>query len=97
MPRANDQATKMVYRGNADDFVIFVNDIASVHNWRRNRSIPLAEVVSGWKVFVTHKHGAQGVLDGASKGMLESEFGTSRDEDVVTQILEKGELQSFTV
>ena len=46
---------------------------------------------------MAYRHGAQGVLDGASKGMLESEFGTSRDEDVVTQILEKGELQSFTV
>lgn len=29
-------------------------------------------------------------MDGASKALLESEFGTSRDEDVVKQILEKG-------
>ena len=36
------------------------------------------------------RHGSQGVLDTASKGQLEDEFGTSRDEDVVQQILEKG-------
>jgi hypothetical protein len=36
------------------------------------------------------RHGNQGQLDTASKGTLEDEFGTSRDEDVVQQILEKG-------
>lgn len=29
-------------------------------------------------------------MDTASKGQLEDEFGTSRDDDVVQQILEKG-------
>jgi hypothetical protein len=29
--------------------------------------------------------------------MLENEFGTHRDEDVVQQILEKGEIQEATV
>ena len=29
-------------------------------------------------------------MDAASKGTLEDEFGTSRDEEVVQQILEKG-------
>lgn len=43
------------------------------------------------------RHGAQGVLDGASKAMLENEFGTSRDEECVRQILEKGEYQQSTV
>lgn len=44
-----------------------------------------------------NRHGAQGILDSASKAMLENEFGTSRDEDVVQQILEKGEIQEATV
>lgn len=43
------------------------------------------------------RQGAQGILDGASKAMLENEFGTHRDEDVVQQILEKGEIQEATV
>lgn len=33
------------------------------------------------------------MLDGASKGALESEFGTHRDDDVMAQILEKGTVQ----
>ena len=36
------------------------------------------------------RQGSQGVLDGASKGQLESEFGTSREEEVVKAILERG-------
>lgn len=39
-----------------------------------------------------HRHGNQGILDGASKGSLESEFGTSNDDEVVKQILEKGSI-----
>ncbi|KUL89423.1 hypothetical protein ZTR_04418 [Talaromyces verruculosus] len=96
MPRGNDQVTKVFYHGKADDFVIFVDDVAAAQQWRNDRTIPLARVVSGWKVFVTHKQGAQGILDGASKAMLENEFGTHRDEDVVQQILEKGEIQEAT-
>jgi len=49
--------------------------------------------VSSFKVFVTHKQGAQGTFDGASKGSLEDEFGTSVDDEVIKQILEKGALQ----
>lgn len=36
------------------------------------------------------RHGNQGTLDTASNGTLEQEFGTSNDDDVVKQILEKG-------
>jgi hypothetical protein len=43
------------------------------------------------------RHGAQGVLDTASNAVLDAEFGMDREEDVVTQILEKGEIQEITV
>lgn len=36
-------------------------------------------------------------MDGASKGQLEDEFGTSKDEDVVKAILEKGTIIEKTV
>jgi len=39
-----------------------------------------------------YRQGVQGILDTASKGQLESEFGTSKDDDVMAQILEKGEI-----
>ncbi|KAL2072599.1 hypothetical protein VTL71DRAFT_11942 [Oculimacula yallundae] len=37
--------------------------------------------------------GKQGVLDAASNQTLETEFGTSNEEEVIKQILEKGEMQ----
>lgn len=39
------------------------------------------------------RHGAQGTLDGASNAVMDNEFGTHVDEDVIKQILEKGTLQ----
>ncbi|KAI4107449.1 MAG: hypothetical protein LQ345_007140 [Seirophora villosa] len=33
-----------------------VDDVASVQAWKDDRSIPLAQVVSGFKIFVTHKY-----------------------------------------
>jgi ribosome maturation protein Sdo1 len=39
-----------------------------------------------------HRQGSQGILDGASNASLDNEFGTHKDDDVVAQILEKGEV-----
>jgi hypothetical protein len=44
-----------------------------------------------------HSHGAQGVFDNASKASLENEFGTSKDDECLRQILERGEIQETTV
>lgn len=55
MPRGNEQQTKVHYKGKEDDFVIFVDSAKAVEDWKNDSSIPLAQVVSGWKVFVTHK------------------------------------------
>lgn len=43
------------------------------------------------------RHGAQGQLDRASKSMLENEFGTKNEEDVVRKILEQGDVQEQKV
>lgn len=56
MPRGNAPQSKVHYQGKVDDFVIMVDDIKSVQNWKDDRSIPLAHVVSGFKIFVTHKY-----------------------------------------
>lgn len=55
MPRANDAQTKVHYKGSQDDFVIFVDSAQAVEDWKKDSSVPLAQVVSGWKVFITHK------------------------------------------
>jgi hypothetical protein len=43
------------------------------------------------------RHGKQGVLNTASNSQLENEFGTKKEEDVVKQILEKGDIQTSEV
>jgi len=93
MARGEATQIKVHYKGNHDDFIVFLDSAADYQKWLGDKSVPLAQVVSSFKVFVTHKQGAQGTFDGASKGMLASEFGTSADEEVIKQILEKGTLQ----
>lgn len=43
------------------------------------------------------RHGAQGVLDGASKATLENEFGTHNEDECMTKILEMGMIQETEV
>jgi len=43
------------------------------------------------------RHGAQGVLDGASKATLENEFGTHNEDECMTKILEMGLIQETEV
>jgi hypothetical protein len=56
MARGEAAQVKVHYKGKEDDFVIFVDDAKSAKNWKTDRSIPLAQVVSSFKVFVTHKY-----------------------------------------
>jgi len=47
--------TKVHYKGKDDDFIIFVDSAQAVKDWVKDSSVPLAQVVSGWKIFVTRK------------------------------------------
>ncbi|KAI4852148.1 hypothetical protein E4T44_01464, partial [Aureobasidium sp. EXF-8845] len=75
-----------------DDYIVFVESAQAVRDWKADKSVPLAQVVNGWKIFVTHKQGTTGILDTASNSQLDNEFGTHKEEDVVQQILEKGDI-----
>lgn len=55
MPRGNAPQTKVHYHGKDEDFVIYADSAKAVQDWKNDRSIPLAQVVSGFKIFVTHK------------------------------------------
>ncbi|KAJ5190238.1 uncharacterized protein N7498_009223 [Penicillium cinerascens] len=96
MPRANETTSKIFYKGKSEDFVVFVDDLEILKKWRNDRSIALADVLNGWKIFVTHSHGAQGVLDTASNAALENEFGTKNEDECMIKILEGGEFQTNT-
>ena len=54
MPRGNDTAAKMYYKGSSEDFIVFVDDLEILQKWKNDRSIALADVLNGWKIFVTH-------------------------------------------
>jgi ribosome maturation protein Sdo1 len=56
--------------------VLIADSPEAVAKWRKDSSVPLVEVVDSFDIFVTNKHGSQGVLDRASKGQIENEFGT---------------------
>ena len=96
--KASGGQAKIHYKGTKtdEDFIVFLDSEEDLKKWKADKSIPLAQVVGLFKVFVTHKHGAQGEFDEASKGQLEDEFGTKVDDEVIKVILEKGEPQQGT-
>jgi ribosome maturation protein Sdo1 len=87
--------TKVVYKPDTqstDEFIVIV-DPTEYKKWKEgDRTIPLAEVVDSFKVFYSNQ-GAQGILGTPSKQQLDTVFGTTKDVDVMTQILEKGKDQ----
>jgi len=93
MTRGNTRQSKVFYKGRTEDFVIMVEDATAVQEWRKNHSIPLAQVLDGWKIFTSHQKGPQGTHDEASKATLEQEFGTSNDDEAILKILDQGEIQ----
>ncbi len=54
--RGNATQTRVHYKGKEDDFVVIVESKEAVQNWKTDKSIPLAQVVDGWKIFITHKY-----------------------------------------
>lgn len=95
--RGGAQETKIHYKGSNEDFLVYVDSKEDYNKWVADKSTPLAQVVSGFEVFITHSHGTQGRYETASKATLENEFGTSNPEDAIKQILEKGTLQESQV
>ncbi|KAI5781828.1 ribosome maturation protein [Geopyxis carbonaria] len=98
MARGNAEQTKVIYHGTktSETYIVMVSSPADLEAWKADSSIPLAQVVDGWKVFITHKQGAQGIMDAASNAALENEFGTSKEEEVVQKILRDGSVQVKT-
>jgi ribosome maturation protein Sdo1 len=97
MPRGEGERVKVHFKGSDDDFIVMAESVDAVNKWKEDKSTPLVDVVDSFDVFVTHKQGTQGVMDRASKSSLENQFGTSNEDDVVKQILEKGEVQESKV
>ena len=56
MPRGNASQSKVHYQGKEEDFVVYIDDIETLQKWKADKSIPLAQFVSAFKIFVTHKY-----------------------------------------
>ncbi|EPQ67449.1 Bgt-1761 [Blumeria graminis f. sp. tritici] len=84
---------KIHYKGEIDDFIIFIESTEAANDWKKNKETSLANVVASYDVFVTGKHGAQGSLGKPSMAVLENEFGTSIKEEIIKKIIEKGTIQ----
>ncbi|CAN9363445.1 unnamed protein product [Alternaria alternata] len=95
MARGNSPQTQVFYKGSSgDQFTIFVESVEALQKWKADSSIPMVEVVAGWKVMVP-EHGKQGVLNTASKQQLENEFGAgAKEDDIFKKILQVGDVQS---
>ena len=55
MPRGESSVHKVHYKGTDDDYIVFVESAEELEKWKGDRSVPLAEVVNSFKIFVTHK------------------------------------------
>jgi len=93
MTRGGAAITKCHLAKGDEDFIVLVESSDIVKKWKGDRTIPLVDVVSAFKIFTTNKQGTQGTLDTAGKGLLENSFGTSNEDDVIKEILEKGSVQ----
>lgn len=56
MPRGNIQQCKVIFKGKNDDFIVFVESLEDVEKWKKDSSIPLAQVLNGWKIFYSDKY-----------------------------------------
>ena len=93
-----------MYKAKSNDFLVIVDSAEAVAKYRKDSSTPLIDVVESFEIFVTNKHGSQGVLDRASKGQLENEFetycrnlspanGRTRVEEAIDKILREGKVE----
>lgn len=75
--------------GRGEHFFVVASK-GKVPAWRKDKSIPMVEVVQAFKVFRGTHHTADPPTP--AKGELESAFGTSNIDNVVKHILENGEI-----
>jgi hypothetical protein len=55
MPSANAMQSKVHFQGKDEDFIVYVDSAKAVEQWRSDKSIALTNVVSRFKIFISHK------------------------------------------
>ncbi|RIB10441.1 ribosome maturation protein, partial [Gigaspora rosea] len=72
-----------------DEFFVFANPDL-VYQWRKDKTIPLVDVVQNFEVYETYNGGNEGIAGHPSKQKLENCFGTSDYGEVIQQIIQEG-------
>ncbi|KAK6539521.1 hypothetical protein TWF694_009737 [Orbilia ellipsospora] len=91
--RGGTSVNKVILKKDTDDFIVLVDDKDALQKWKKDSSVPLAQVVGAFKVYTTRGGGSQGGMDTAPKALLESAFGSKNEDDVIKTILTEGNLQ----
>ncbi|KAK6340420.1 hypothetical protein TWF730_002177 [Orbilia blumenaviensis] len=91
--RGAEKVNKVYLQRGGEDFIVLVEDKDNLDKWKTDTTISLTDVVNGFKIFTTHRQGAQGVLDSASNAILDASFGTHKVDDIIPIILREGQLQ----
>ncbi|CAG8635765.1 16949_t:CDS:2 [Cetraspora pellucida] len=72
--------------GGREEFFIFA-DPDMVLKWRKDKTIPLVDVVQFFEVY---NGGKEGIAGHPSNQKLENTFGTTNDMEIIQQILQNG-------
>ncbi|KAL7942403.1 ribosome maturation protein [Trichoderma barbatum] len=95
MTRGESTQSKVHYKGKQEDFIVFVDDVDTYRKWQNDKSVPLTQFISTFQVFLTHRQGAQGTYDTASKTAMAAEFDSDNSDDAIQRILQGGSLQTM--
>lgn len=55
MPRGNAEQNKVHYKGKENDYIVFVEDKEQFEQWKTDSSVPLAQFMGSYQIFVTDK------------------------------------------
>lgn len=55
MARGETVQQKIHYKGDHDDYIVFLESAESYKKWQEDKSHPITQVVSAFKIFVTHR------------------------------------------
>jgi ribosome maturation protein Sdo1 len=89
-----NQTSKCVLKVDSTEFFVMTYP-GKVAEWKKDKTIPLVDVVQNFSVFTTSTGSNTGEVIHPPKGILESAFDTSNQDEIVKKILEDGVEKNF--
>ncbi|KAJ3323926.1 hypothetical protein HDV06_000902 [Boothiomyces sp. JEL0866] len=76
---------------NTHQFFVYVEP-NQVDVWRKDKSIPLVDVVQAFQIFESDNHSNQGIAMKPNKSTLSNAFGTEDETKIIEKILSDGKV-----